>query len=165
MDLDPIKPIKGCITYQADITTPKCMNLVGIYLCFVLIDQIRKDLKHFKADVVLNDGAPNVGAAWSKDAYTQMELCIYALKVATETLRKGGYFITKVFRSKDYNSLIWVLQQLFSKVDATKPPASRMQSAEIFIVCSVRNIFLTKQGYRAPDIVDPKLVDPKYAFQ
>lgn len=144
VDLDPIPAIKGCLTFQADITTERCMAL------------IRKELKHFKADCVLNDGAPNVGANWALDAYNQIELSLYALKIATQTLRKGGWFITKVFRSRDYNALMYVANQLFVKVESNKPASSRSTSAEIFMVC---------QGYKAPDSIDPKLLDPKYALE
>lgn len=117
---------------------------------------IKKELKHFSADVVLNDGAPNVGTDWNLDAYMQIELSLHALKLATQVLRKGGTFITKVFRSKDYNSYLYILNQLFNKVESSKPSASRAQSAEIFMVCL---------GYKAPDYIDPKFLDPKFAFE
>lgn len=143
VDLLPIKPIRGCTVFQEDITSDTCRQ------------KIRKEMRGNKADVVLCDGAPNVGAEYSKDAFVQNELAVYALKFACEHLKRGGSFVTKVFRSNDYTALLWAFQQLFKKVEATKPPSSRNVSAEIFVVC---------REYLAPHKIDPRLLDPRHVL-
>jgi AdoMet-dependent rRNA methyltransferase SPB1 len=144
VDLVPIKPLRNVVTLVEDITTDACCH------------SLKRELKEWKADVILHDGAPNMGTSWVQDAYLQADLVLKSLKLAVELLMSGGWFITKIFRSKDYTSLLWVLHQLFERVEATKPASSRNVSAEIFVIC---------KGYLAPKQLDPKFLDPKYVFQ
>ncbi|PSC71474.1 rRNA methyltransferase [Micractinium conductrix] len=144
VDLTPIKPIRGVKTLLGDITTQKCRQA------------IRKEANGSLMDVVLHDGAPNVGGAWASEAYNQSWLVLESLRMATDVLAPKGTFVTKIFRSKDYSALLYAFQQLFNKVEATKPAASRNASAEIFVVCS---------GYKAPAKIDPRLLDAKHLFQ
>jgi AdoMet-dependent rRNA methyltransferase SPB1 len=143
VDLAPIKPVPKTITFQGDITTDKTRAI------------IRGHLKTWKADTVIHDGAPNVGTAWVQDAFSQNELVLHSLRLACDFLGPGGNFVTKVFRSKDSAKLEWTFKQLFDKVEQTKPPSSRNVSAETFYVC---------RGYKAPKNLDPRFLDPQYAF-
>ncbi|KAA8491279.1 AdoMet-dependent rRNA methyltransferase SPB1 [Porphyridium purpureum] len=161
VDLVPIKPIVGCIALQHDITSESCRAAVKRALqehhqYRERVGSGQDSKLSQKVDVVLSDGSPNMGAAWIQDAFTQAEVTLAALKLAVEFLTPNGAFVTKVFRSSDYHSLLFVMNQLFAKVYATKPQASRSSSAEIYLVCL---------GFLAPQKVDPRLLDPKTVFK
>jgi AdoMet-dependent rRNA methyltransferase SPB1 len=143
VDLVPIAPIRGVKTFVGDITDDKTRKIIVTYL------------KKEPVDCVIHDGAPNVGGVWSRDMYDQNALVLASAKMACAMLKPGGWFVTKVFRSPDFHNLLWVLKQLFEKVEATKPQASRMESAEIFVVCA---------GYKAPKSIDPAFFNPQKVF-
>ena len=143
VDLAPIKSIPRTISFQDDITTDSCRS------------KLRGHLQGWRADTVVHDGAPNVGVAWVQDAFSQNELVLASLKLATEFLAPNGTFVTKVFRSKDSAKLEWIFKQLFTRVEQTKPPSSRNVSAETFYIC---------RGFKAPKHLDPRFLDAKHAF-
>eukprot|EP00252_Welwitschia_mirabilis_P024648 TRINITY_DN7374_c0_g1_i1.p1 TRINITY_DN7374_c0_g1~~TRINITY_DN7374_c0_g1_i1.p1 ORF type:complete len:865 (-),score=208.62 TRINITY_DN7374_c0_g1_i1:464-2989(-) len=147
VDLVPIRPIRGAYSLQEDITTPKCKTALR---------KLMKENGFNMVDVVLHDGSPNVGGAWAKEATTQSALVVDALKLAVEFLAPKGTFVSKVFRSQDYNALLYCFNQLFEKVEVTKPASSRSTSAEIYII-GLR--------YKAPGKIDPRLLDVKYLFK
>mmetsp|Transcript_5265 Transcript_5265/g.9337 ORF Transcript_5265/g.9337 Transcript_5265/m.9337 type:complete len:1061 (-) Transcript_5265:400-3582(-) len=157
VDILPIRSLhnKNVVTLIGDITTDKCKADIQRA---VVSTSSSSSSKHQGGgvDVVLHDGAPNIGASYDKDAYEQTELAVHALRCATQHLKKHGSFVTKLYRSRDSPSYHWVLQQLFRDVQAFKPKASRQQSAEIFYVC---------QGFYKPDKIDPRLLDPKHIFE
>jgi len=145
VDILPIRPInRDVITIIGDVTTEECRA------------SIRKEMQNHKCDLVLSDGAPNVGFDYMRDAYEQNEIALMSLRCATEHLKHNGGFVCKVYRSTDYTAFLWVCKQLFKEVDAVKPSSSRAQSSEIFLVC---------RGYRAPTSIDPRMLDPKSVFE
>lgn len=148
VDILPIRSVgsHNVTTLVGDITTDKCRH------------EISRALRGVSGvvDVVMHDGAPNVGAEYGKDAYEQNELSVHALKCATQHLKKGGTFVTKLYRSRDYAAYHYVLLQLFENVAAYKPKASRVQSAEIFLIA---------ERYKAPTKLDPRFLDPKHVFE
>lgn len=79
VDLLPIRPIPRVKTLVQDITTPECRAAIK-----------REMRAHAHADVVLCDGAPNVGAAYDKDAFVQNEIALAALRCATQHLGPGA---------------------------------------------------------------------------
>jgi 23S rRNA (uridine2552-2'-O)-methyltransferase len=86
------------------------------------------------ADVVLSDmAAPATGHAQT-DHLRIMGLAEAAHAFAREVLRPGGVFVTKVLQGGASRDLLLALKRDFADVRHVKPPASRADSAEIYVV-------------------------------
>ncbi len=134
MDLLEIKSIPGVEFYQGDFTTDEALNWLTEKLN--LSDDAASN---GTVDVVLSDMAPNTVGHKKTDHLRQMVLLEYAFDFAKKALKPGGTFIAKSFTGGTTNDLLKQIKESFETVHHIKPPASRKDSVEMFIVA---------QGYR-----------------
>lgn len=123
VDLQPMSPIEGVTTIQADITHPRTLAKI--------MDLFQGE----KLDFVCSDGAPDVTGLHDLDEYIQLQLILSALQLTTLILKEGGTFVAKIFRGRDIDLMYSQLGYLFDKVVCAKPRSSRGTSLESFIVC------------------------------
>ena len=149
IDLQPMSPLEGITTLQADITHPSTIPL----LLGALDDQY--DPENPKAqhpvDLVISDGAPDVTGLHDLDTYVQSQLLWAALNLALCVLKPGGRFVAKIFRAKDVDLLYAQMKTVFHSVVVAKPRSSRASSVEAFIDCS---------GFRPPPGFKASLDNP-----
>ena len=88
-----------------------------------------------KIDAVISDMAVNTTGNKSIDSIVTGELSIEALNFSTETLKKQGCFVSKIFMGPSFNEIIAIAKKKFKQVNVFKPPASRKDSKESFIIC------------------------------
>lgn len=86
------------------------------------------------ADVVLSDMAAKATGHASTDHLRIMALCEAALMFAREVLAPGGAFVAKVLQGGTENQLLADMKRDFATVRHAKPPASRADSAEMYVV-------------------------------
>jgi 23S rRNA (uridine2552-2'-O)-methyltransferase len=89
-----------------------------------------------KADLVLSDMAPNTSGHAPTDHLRIMALAELALEFATQILTPGGGFVTKLFQGGSEKTMLTTLKQRFEKVRHAKPPASRKDSSELYVVAT-----------------------------
>jgi 23S rRNA (uridine2552-2'-O)-methyltransferase len=95
---------------------------------------IRRALGGAPVDVVLSDlAAPTTGHRQT-DHLRTMNLCEAAADFAVSSLRPGGSFVAKVFRGGTEGELLARLKRDFANVHHVKPPASRAESVELYLV-------------------------------
>ena len=131
LDLQPMSPLEGITTLQADITHP---STVARVLKALDQDWDENNETH-RVDLVISDGAPDVTGLHDLDIYVQAQLLYSALTLAMKILRKGGKFVAKIFRGKDVDLIYAQLKLVFDRVQVAKPRSSRASSIEAFVVC------------------------------
>jgi 23S rRNA (uridine2552-2'-O)-methyltransferase len=85
-------------------------------------------------DVILSDMSPRVSGAYSTDHARSVGLVRDAMELAGIALRRGGVFVAKVFAGDMLDELMAELRPRFERVVLTKPPASREESSEMYVI-------------------------------
>ena len=93
-----------------------------------------KEMLAGKADVVLSDMAANATGHRQTDHLRIMGLAEAAAFFAREVLSPGGTFLCKVLQGGTETSLLAALKRDFATVKHVKPPASRSDSAELYLL-------------------------------
>jgi 23S rRNA (uridine2552-2'-O)-methyltransferase len=121
VDLGETAPIAGAKILRTDVHDP------------ATVTAIRAELGGL-ADVVLSDMAPAATGHAATDHLRIVALAEAAFAVASEILKPGGVFVAKVFQGGAEGPLLAQLKKAFSELRHAKPPASRAQSAETYVV-------------------------------
>lgn len=85
-------------------------------------------------DVFMSDMAPNATGVAALDHETVINLVFQALRFALQVSRPGGCFLAKIWNGGQTQSLMNELERFYKTVQIVKPPASRKDSAEIYLL-------------------------------
>jgi 23S rRNA (uridine2552-2'-O)-methyltransferase len=121
IDLLPTDPIEGVTILEMDFMDDKAP------------EQLKQALGG-TADLVLSDMAANTVGHQQTDHLRTMALVETGLQFATEVLRPGGAYVAKVLAGGADNDLVAELKRNFGAVKHAKPPASRKDSSEWYVV-------------------------------
>jgi 23S rRNA (uridine2552-2'-O)-methyltransferase len=97
-------------------------------------DQLIAALGGHKADLVMSDMAAPTTGHRATDHIRIMALVELAADFAIKVLAPGGAFVAKVFQGGTEHELLALLKQHFTTTQHAKPPASRSESAETYLV-------------------------------
>ena len=123
VDLTPVDPIPGVEILQGDLHEPETAARLRAALAG-------------PADIVLSDMAAPATGHKATDHLRIIGLVEAALDFAREVLAPGGAFLAKVLQGGTEADLLAALKRDFAKVRHVKPPASRSDSAELYVVAT-----------------------------
>ncbi len=125
IDLLPIDPLPGATFLEMDFLSPEAPA--------ALLDALGGP-----PDIVLSDMAANTTGHAKTDQIRTGALAEAAAEFALDHLAPGGAFVTKAFQGGLDSALLARLKQNFATVRHAKPPASRAESAEVYVMAMGR---------------------------
>ncbi|MBR5815114.1 MAG: RlmE family RNA methyltransferase [Methanocorpusculaceae archaeon] len=120
VDLNPIAPLEGVISFIGDFTSPEIQEKVRAAMPVV--------------NVGVCDAAPHLSGAKSYDQARIMALNEDALMFAASLLKQGGNLVMKSFQGADFNDLLDLVKERFYSVRVIRSKATRRGSTECYIV-------------------------------
>ena len=122
IDLKRMEKIDNTIQIIDDFTESSCKEKIRSYF-------------KSKVDVIVSDMALNTTGNKNVDSIATGELCKEAIFFTKELLNKNGKFVSKIFMGSTFNEIIKVSKLIFKETRVYKPPSSRKDSKESFIIC------------------------------
>ena len=120
-DVLAMDQVPGVLFFQADLTDPD-------------VPAKLKEALDGPADLVLSDMAAPTTGHRATDHIRTIALVEIALAVAQDVLKPGGAFVGKVFQGGATGELLARLKASFREVKHVKPPASRAESVELYVI-------------------------------
>ena len=123
VDLLEMEGVPGATVVQGDFADPGAPDWL-------------RSLLGGPADLVLSDMAPNTTGHPATDHLRIMALAELALQFALEVLAPGGALVAKVFQGGSEKHMLDSMKARFAVVRHAKPPASRKESSELYVVAT-----------------------------
>ena len=133
-----IEKYKNCKLLSIDLEEMQAIgNSYQIIGDFNKQSSKEKIINYFKdkVDLVMSDMAVNTTGNKNLDSVVTGELCLEALRFAKDQLKQNGFFISKMFMGSTFKEIVGEAKSTFKEINIYKPPSSRKESKESFIIC------------------------------
>ena len=122
VDLSYVEEIPGAYIVKANVEDE------------YLVDEVMSYFER-KVNAVICDLSPQVSGNWSVDHAKQISLNYDCVKILDRVLSHKGNAVFKVFDGEYSMEFRDFVKKKFSRINLTKPKASRKQSSELYCVC------------------------------
>lgn len=145
IDLLEMTPLEGVDILQGDMTDPVMQQWMATWLARgKQLDDISPtellsihDIEpNQRADGLISDMAPNTTGHASTDHFAIMTLVEEVFNIAEQFLKPGGFLVTKTFQGGTSKEILDRMNPRFERLKHVKPPASRKESKEMFLVAT-----------------------------